>query len=100
RASRDEPQGGVSAFPFIKETYLIVQLYQRILQVARQEKVDLIHAHSPSLNGLPSYAATRRLDIPVVYEMRSLWEEGPEDQKRTLFDRLKFVTSRWIETRL
>jgi PEP-CTERM/exosortase A-associated glycosyltransferase len=100
RTNYEEPNQGVRARPFIKEGLLIFQLYRRVLEIARQEKVDLIHAHSPSLNGLAGYMVARHLRIPVLYEMRSLWEEGPEGQKRTPMEALKYATSRWIETQL
>src|SRR5262245_58079842 len=51
RTFSPEAKSGLKALPFIKEVILMAQLRARILEVAQQEKVDLIHAHSPSLNG-------------------------------------------------
>jgi len=42
----------------------------------------------------------RRIQVPVVYEMRTLWEEAPACGDRSLFGLLKFKVSRWIETQL
>lgn len=51
-------------------------LRRRILEVARIERAELIHAHSPILTGLPAWMATRQLGLRCVYEMRSLWEDA------------------------
>lgn len=48
---------------------------KRIIEVARQEKADLIHAHTPYRVGLPALRAARKLKLPFVYEMRGMWEE-------------------------
>ena len=48
---------------------------KRIIEVAKQEKVDLIHAHTPYRVGLPALRAARKLKLPFVYEMRGMWEE-------------------------
>ena len=48
---------------------------QRIIEVAKQEKAELIHAHTPYRVGLPALKAARKLRLPFVYEMRGMWEE-------------------------
>jgi glycosyltransferase involved in cell wall biosynthesis/lysophospholipase L1-like esterase len=50
----------------------------RVRQVARRERVDLIHAHSLFFCGLAALIAGRLLGLPVVYEVRSLIDEGME----------------------
>src|SRR5262249_37383412 len=45
-------------------------------EVARRTRPDVLHAHSPSLNGLAALRVGRRLRIPVVYEVRALWEDA------------------------
>jgi len=50
----------------------------RIAQVARRERVGLIHAHNLFFCGLAAVAAGRLLGLPVVYEVRSLVEEGAD----------------------
>jgi glycosyltransferase involved in cell wall biosynthesis len=49
---------------------------RRIRRLALDERVDIIHAHSLSFCGLAAAAAARGLGLPVVYEIRSLMEEG------------------------
>ncbi len=59
----------------VEEKILMKYFMKRIIEVARQEKVDLIHAHTPYRVGLPALRAARRLKLPFVYEMRGMWEE-------------------------
>jgi len=52
-------------------------LARRIREIASARgDVRLIHAHSPVLCGLAAIQAGRRLGLPVVYEVRGLWEEA------------------------
>ncbi len=55
---------------------------RRIREVARRERVEVIHAHSLSYCGLAAAAAGRSLGLPVVYEVRSLIEESMEGAGR------------------
>ncbi len=51
-------------------------LVRRITEAAEDLNPDLLHAHSPVINGLAAIAASAALRIPVVYEIRALWEES------------------------
>lgn len=59
----------------IEEKILIKYFTKRIIEVAKQHNVDIIHAHTPYRVGLPALKAARRLNLPFVYEMRGMWEE-------------------------
>ena len=59
----------------VEEKILMKYFMKRIIEVAKQEKVDLIHAHTPYRVGLPALRAARKLKLPFVYEMRGMWEE-------------------------
>lgn len=37
---------------------------------------DILHAHSPALNGLAAHRAAQRLGVPLVYEIRAFWEDA------------------------
>jgi len=75
-------------------------LRRRIIEVARAEKPDLIHAHSSVLCGIPAYLASRRLSLPCVYEIRSFWEDAAVDLGRTKEGSLRYRTTRSAETGL
>ena len=59
----------------IEEKILIKYFMRRIIQVAKEEGIDVIHAHTPYRVGLPAMRAARKLGLPFVYEMRGMWEE-------------------------
>ena len=84
--------------PFARELRLIVRLAGRIIQVARAEGVEIIHAHTPSLNGLAAIWAGRRLGLPVVYEMRTFWEDAAVNNGSFAEGSLRYRVSRALET--
>ena len=86
--------------PFLKETRLMKALQKRIEKVAGAERPDVIHAHSPSLNGLSAVKAGRKLGIPVVYEVRAFWEDAAVDHGTFAERSMKYRLSRQLETGL
>jgi glycosyltransferase involved in cell wall biosynthesis len=59
----------------VEEKILISYFIKRILKVANENEIEIIHAHTPYRVGLPAMKAARKLGIPFVYEMRGMWEE-------------------------
>jgi len=47
---------------------------RRIAELAETFRPDVIHAHSPVLNAIPALRFARKARLPVVYELRALWE--------------------------
>jgi PEP-CTERM/exosortase A-associated glycosyltransferase len=84
--------------PFVREVALMAKLATRIAVVAREEGADIIHAHSPLLNGLPALWAGRRLRRPVVYEIRAFWEDAAVDHRTFAEGSLRYRISRALET--
>ncbi len=84
--------------PFARELLLMRRLASRIIQVARTEKIEVIHAHSPSLNGLPALWAGRRLGLPVIYEVRTFWEDAAVNNGSFSATSLRYRLSRRLET--
>jgi glycogen(starch) synthase len=70
----------------------------RLREVVLMTKPDLIHAHSPVLNALPSLWVGRRQRLPVVYEMRASWEDAAVDHGTTQEGSLRYRTSRSLES--
>lgn len=90
----------VSSLPMVSELKLMHLLYKRILKVAEIEKPDLIHAHSPVLNAIPALRAARKLQLPVVYEIRAFWEDAAVDHGTYTEGSWKYNLTRYIETRV
>lgn len=59
----------------VKKFFTLFEFYGRIERIIKTEKPDLIHAHAMFYCFLPSYIASKRYDIPCIYEVRSIWEE-------------------------
>ena len=74
------------------------QTAKRLQDVVRAVKPDVIHAHSPVLNALPSLWVGWRLSIPVVYEMRASWEDAAVDHGTTVEGSLRYRISRALES--
>ncbi len=86
------------AVPFVRELVLMTRMARRIGAVARKEKPDLIHAHSPLLNGLPALWAAKRLRLPLVYEARAFWEDAAVDHGTFAEGSFRYQVSRTLET--
>jgi glycogen(starch) synthase len=70
----------------------------RLRQIVRAERPDVIHAHSPVLNALPSLWVGRRTGVPVVYEMRASWEDAAVDHGTTTEGSPRYRLSRALES--
>ena len=70
----------------------------RISELVRQEKPDLVHAHSPVLNALPALWSRLGTRVPVVYEMRASWEDAAVDHGTTREGSLRYRASRALES--
>ncbi len=71
--------GLLSKLPLLKQLSYIEPLVDRILEVIAIEKPQVIHAHSPALNGLAALRAAQQSGLPVVYEIRAFWEDAAVD---------------------
>ncbi|TQE99640.1 MAG: glycosyltransferase, exosortase A system-associated [Spiribacter salinus] len=59
---------------------------------------DVIHAHSPALNGVAALRAARRHGVPVVYEVRAFWEDAAVDHGTTSEGSLRYRLTRALES--
>jgi PEP-CTERM/exosortase A-associated glycosyltransferase len=91
--------GPIDRVPLLRERAQMRALEKRLLEVATELKPDVIHAHSPVLNAFPALLVGRRLDIPVVYEIRAFWEDAAVDHGTTTEGSLRYRATRAMETR-
>src|SRR5690348_517199 len=59
----------------------MARLAWQLRRELRRDEVAVLHAHSPSLNGIPALWVAKRCGVPVVYEMRGLWEASAVDRQ-------------------
>lgn len=60
----------------VREWREIAALAERLEQVIREWRPDILHAHSPALNGLAAVRAAEKTGLPLVYEIRAFWEDA------------------------
>ncbi len=89
---------GICGARFVRELLLMGRLLRRIAEVARTESVQVLHAHSPILNGLPALLAGQRLGLPVVYEARAFWEDAAVDHGTYRRRSVRYAIVRRLET--
>jgi PEP-CTERM/exosortase A-associated glycosyltransferase len=71
---------------------------RRLDEVVAEVQPDVLHAHSPVLNALPTLWVGRQRRLPVVYEMRASWEDAAVDHGTTTEGSLRYRISRGLES--
>ena len=93
------PRGLLSALPgagpYLGEMQASAR---RIDELVERLQPDLLHAHSPVLTALPALWAGRRHGLPVVYEVRAIWEDGAVDHGTTAPGSLRYRLTRGLES--
>lgn len=84
--------------PVLNQLAVINRLTERLLEVAREIKPDVIHAHSPALNAIAALRVGKKLNIPVVYEIRAFWEDAAVDHGTSREWGLRYRFTRAMET--
>ena len=86
---------------WLRDWLRVRSLARRIEQVAAERgDLSLLHAHSPVLCGMAALRAGRRLGLPVVYEVRGLWEEAMVQQSRRSRWSPRYLLAQRMETRV
>jgi glycosyltransferase involved in cell wall biosynthesis len=75
-------------------------LADRIVDLARTWRPDVLHAHSPALCGLAAVRAGRRLGLPVVYEIRAFWEDAAVGNGTGRAGSARYWLTRQLENRV
>lgn len=90
--------GPLRSWPVAGELDLMRAIEARLTSVARDIRPDILHAHSPVLNALPTLRVGKRLGIPVVYEVRAFWEDAAVDHGTAKIGGLRYRLTRGLET--
>lgn len=90
--------GFFAALPIINQWSIIKTLADRLDEIIPELKPDVLHAHSPALNGLAAIKAGKKYNIPVVYECRAFWEDAAVDHGTTTEGSLRYKITRYLET--
>jgi PEP-CTERM/exosortase A-associated glycosyltransferase len=74
------------------------EIAHRLEEVVKRHRPHILHAHSPVLNAIPALRIGRRVDIPIVYEMRASWEDAAVNHGTAKANGLRYRLSRALET--
>jgi len=84
--------------PVLNQWFVIKKLEKRLKEVIQQNRPDIIHAHSPALNGIAAIKIAAQFSIPVVYEIRGFWEDAAVDHGTSKENGLRYKLTRALET--
>lgn len=90
--------GALDRVPIVNQYTVVADLEHRLRQVVETVRPDVMHAHSPCLNGLAALRVRTRTGIPLVYEMRASWEDAAVHHGTTTSGSLRYRASRRLET--
>ncbi len=94
----EQPEGLLAALPLLNQWAIVKSLEQRLDQIIPQIKPDVLHAHSPTLNGLAALNMSKKYGIPLVYECRAFWEDAAVDHGTTKEGSLRYRLTKALET--
>ena len=92
--------GLMAKLPVLNQWHVVQTLAKRIVEVIEQEKPDVLHAHSPALNGLAALKANKKFNLPVVYECRAFWEDAAVDHGTSKEKGLRYRLTRAMESKV
>jgi PEP-CTERM/exosortase A-associated glycosyltransferase len=90
--------GGWRSLPVLDPLSVIASTQKRVAEVVARVRPDVVHAHSPCLNGIAALRAARAHGVPLVYEVRAFWEDAAVDHGTTTEGSVRYRVSRQLET--
>jgi len=92
------PTGRWTRLPMLDQWAVVQRLAARLFEIIPQTEPNILHAHSPALNGLAALRAARHFKLPLVYEVRAFWEDAAVDHGSCREGDLRYRASRALET--
>lgn len=93
-----QPRGLLAKLPVLNQWVIVKSLEQRLDDIIPFIKPDILHAHSPALNGLAALKMSKKYQIPLVYECRAFWEDAAVDHGTTREGSLRYRVTHALET--
>lgn len=88
----------LSKIPVINQLDVVFTLKKRLDTIIQQEQPQILHAHSPCLNGFAALSAGKKHHIPVLYEVRAFWEDAAVSHGTCKENDLRYKFSKALET--
>ena len=92
------PKGLLARLPVLNQWAIVSSLAKRLDEIIPELKPDILHAHSPALNGLAALKAAKKHNIPLVYECRAFWEDAAVDHGTATEGGLRYYLTKMLET--
>lgn len=90
--------GPLGSVPVVNQWLVVTRLRRRLSEIVRREAPQVLHVHSPCLNALAALPIARRHGLPLLYEVRALWEDGAVDSGNCREGDARYRVSRALET--
>lgn len=91
-------RGWLAGIPVLNQFSIIDGLAARLADIIPEVRPDVLHAHSPALDGVAALRAARRFDLPLVYEVRAFWEDAAVDHGTAREGGMRYRATRALET--
>ncbi len=92
---------GTSNGPTVMREWREISAFaEAIEKLAEEWRPDILHAHSPALCGQAALKASRKLGIPLVYEIRAFWEDAAVGNGTGSEGSVKYRMTRALENRV
>ncbi|MDH3715227.1 MAG: glycosyltransferase, exosortase A system-associated [Gammaproteobacteria bacterium] len=89
--------GKLGNLPIVDPVAVIAGLRKRLDDAIEQVAPDVLHAHSPCLNGVAAVLSARRHNLPCVYEVRAFWEDAAVDHGTSRTGSVRYRLTRALE---
>ncbi|MGX2039747.1 TIGR04063 family PEP-CTERM/XrtA system glycosyltransferase [Methylocaldum sp. MU1018] len=93
-----QPTCWYGGLPLFRQLAVVDGLAKRLGEVVEEVRPDILHAHSPALNGLAALRVAQWYSLPVVYECRAFWEDAAVDHGTSRDGGLRYRATRALET--
>lgn len=90
----------LAKLPVINQYEVVRSLKKRLREIVQSEDIDVIHAHSPMLNGMAAVAVGKEFNIPVLYEIRAFWEDAAVSHGSCREGDLRYRMTKDMETKV
>jgi PEP-CTERM/exosortase A-associated glycosyltransferase len=81
----------------LREWREVSALTDAIVALHAKWPFDILHAHSPALNGMAALRASRKLGVPLLYEIRAFWEDAAVGNGTSAEGSFKYRFTRGLE---
>jgi PEP-CTERM/exosortase A-associated glycosyltransferase len=93
-----QPKAWIRQLPVLNQLGIVQTLMERLDEIIPQIKPDILHAHSPALNGIAALRMAKKYKLPLVYECRAFWEDAAVDHGTTGEGSPRYKLSKMLET--